>query len=252
MAQTLKVIHAGNLTKIVVYPRQLPRDPERVRAAKRAASTAARKLINHRAAISNLELLLACNFTGQDIFATLTYDDECLPANRAQAKKDIKAFLAHVRTARRMAGLPLKYIYVLEGLHGDHRLHFHVVINDAGDDVEELVRSLWQSGWADCEPIQQSFTEELADHVSYEKLAGYLGKEPNAERPNGMQLFVCSRGLARPTIVTDILPDGLTITPPPGAIVLQNERSDTLFASYSYLKYLEPEDDGRSPEPSLI
>lgn len=249
MAQTLKEIHAGNLTKIVLYPRQLPRDPERVRAAKRAASTAARRRLNHRGAISNLELLLACNFTGRDFFVSLTYDSEHIPENLAQAKKDVKSFLARVRSTRRMAGRPLKYIYVLEGLHGEHRLHAHLVINDAGDDVEELVVSLWRAGVVtDCKPIRKSFTDEITGCLSFEKLALYLGKEPNTERPNGMRLFVPSRGLVRPMIRTDILPDGLTIAPPPGSIVLQDERNETPFASFSYLKYVDPAEDGSAPE----
>ena len=68
MAKRMKTITAGPVTKTVVYSMPAPRDPEHVRAAKRKASTAARRAMNYKSAVANLELLIAANFGGADLF----------------------------------------------------------------------------------------------------------------------------------------------------------------------------------------
>ena len=85
-----------------------------------------------------LELLLAANFTPRDLVVTLTYDDDHLPDDRDGAVDKIKGFWMQLRKARRLAGQSLRYVYVTEGVHGDKRLHHHVVIDGTGGDLETL------------------------------------------------------------------------------------------------------------------
>lgn len=71
MAKRKKTIIAGRIRKTVIYTAPEPQDSPRVRAAKSKATSAAQKAMNDKTARGRLELLLACNFTGKDLFLTL-------------------------------------------------------------------------------------------------------------------------------------------------------------------------------------
>ena len=255
MAKRMKTITAGPVTKTVVYSMPAPRDPEHVRAAKRKASTAARRAMNYKSAVANLELLIAANFGGADLFCSLTYDDEHLPGpqlsrseQRAAAKKNLRAFIARVRAARQRAGLPFKYIYVTEGLHGDKRLHHHIIINAAGPGDMELIKSQWVCGFADVEAIRHSYYEPAGNYINYEKLARYMAKERPEERPNGAQMWTRSRNLARPEVDIVTVPDDMTAAIPPGVHVIEHREERTEYAAFAFLKYIAPE---RPAAPSV-
>lgn len=111
MAKRKKTIIAGRLRKTVIYTAPEPRDNPRTRAAKSRATSAAQKAMNDRTARGRLELLFACNFTGKDLFLTLTYRDGDLPATRKEAVRNARRFLAELRKARRLRGSRLKYIH---------------------------------------------------------------------------------------------------------------------------------------------
>ena len=145
MAKRKKTIIAGQLVKTVIYTAPEPQDVPRVRAVKSRMTTAAQKAMNDKAARVKLEMLLAANFGPRDLFVTLTYRDENLPAKRADAIKNVRSFLKHSREHRKARGQTLKYIYTIEDKLGGGRLHHHIVINVAGDDME-TVRSLWPYG----------------------------------------------------------------------------------------------------------
>ena len=145
MAKRKKAIIAGRLVKTIIYTAPEPQDCPRVRAVKSRMTTAAQKAMNDKAARVKPEMLLAANFGPCDLFVTLTYRDENLPAKRAGAIKNVRSFLKHLREHRKARGQTLKYIYTTEDKHGGGRLHHHIVINAAGDDME-TVRSLWPYG----------------------------------------------------------------------------------------------------------
>lgn len=146
--------------------------------------------MNVHTAQNKLEMLLAANFSEEDLFCTLTYRDDYLPRKLAEAKKRIRAFVKTFRLQRRRKGMELKYVYVTEGRHGDKRYHHHLVISAAGHDDLELIRSLWQYG----------------DVVDVERIAGYefievakyITKESAEDRPNGAQMWTRSRNLELP------------------------------------------------------
>ena len=139
---------------------------------------------------------------------------------------------AALRAYRKARGLPdLKYIYVLEGRHGDHRPHAHIIVNATGGDLE-LMRSLWI--WGD--DIQLNYIRERG----YDGWAGYLTKERREASLNGKKQFVGSRNLARPVTTYEWVDDGTTVDAPPGAQVLDEGGGRNEIASCRFVKYLMP------------
>lgn len=228
-----KTIRAGRLVLTCVYTMLYPSDAPRVRREKRKLTSAARQRMNLKRSAQKLELLLAANFGPQDLVLSLDYRDDALPATREDAGKLLKKFLRQLRQHRRRRGGELKYIYVTEGLHGDKRVHHHLVINGTGDDLE-LLRSLWVYGNVDL--------ARLSIRDGYFALAEYLTKEPrNGDRDlNGERCWVPSLNLAKPEVDSCTIPDDLTLSVPPGAVVLDSDSMRNEFGEFAYLKYMLP------------
>lgn len=224
MAKAIKHIRAGllNIEIIGTVPEQKERH---ARAARSRPTSAAQQFYNNKCSWQELELVLAQNFGKGDMVVALTYDDDHLPAGKAEAKKNIKKFFRKLRDSRKKRGEDLRYIYVTEGLHGidedaqfgrdsfweDKRVHHHLVIN--GRDAEEL-RSLWEFG--------EVRRPEPVDIHYYRECAKYLTKEAREEgraKP-GERTWCCSRNLDREFEVEyyDIPMDGVTLVAPEGAI----------------------------------
>jgi len=236
------IITAGRLVYGVVYTAALPRDEGQVRAAKLKASSSARQKLNLKQSWHKLEVVIAANFSYQDLVLTLTYDDEHLPPSKREAVRLLKRFLIQLRSERQRHGQDLKYVYVTESKHGDGRIHHHVIVNGTGNDYE-LIRSLWVNG--------SSIEIDPIDNYGYEELARYLTKEPRESgSPNGARTWVPSMGLAHPKAVSDWVDDNLTLAAPPGAIILDSD-SPTIntYGSYTYIKYLLPEPKPRKSRP---
>lgn len=137
-------------------------------------------------------MLLAANFGPDDLFCMLTYDGAHLPDTHALAKSRIRAFLKTLREERRKHGLELKYVYVTEGKHGNHRYHHHIVINAAGPTDLETVCSLWTYG-----KIVE--VERFGTH-QYIDIARYITKEAAEGKPVGAQMWTRSRNLVKPAV----------------------------------------------------
>ena len=227
-----KTIRAGRLvwdiTSTVPRPNASKQERKRVRevteeqVARTNANTAQRKL----------EMLMATNFDEGDLVLTVTYRDADLPDSADVTRKHLGKVFAQMRAYRKARGLPdLKYIYVLEGRHGDHRPHAHIIINAAGGDLE-LMRSLWI--WGD--DIQLNYIRERG----YDGWAGYLTKERREASLNGKKQFVGSRNLARPVTTYEWVDDGTSVEAPPGAQVLDEGGGRNEIASCRFVKYLIP------------
>lgn len=227
-----KTIRAGRLVWDIAYtvprPNAIKQERKRIRevteeqVARTNANTAQRKL----------EMLMATNFDEGDLVLTVTYRDADLPDSADVTRKHLGKVFAQMRVYRKARGLPdLKYIYVLEGRHGDHRPHAHIIINAAGGDLE-LMRSLWI--WGD--DIQLNYIRERG----YDGWAGYLTKERREASLNGKKQFVGSRNLARPVTTYEWVDDGTTVDAPPGAQVLDEGGGRNEIASCRFVKYLIP------------
>ena len=198
MAKRKKTITAGCIVKTILYTAPEPRDSERARAEKSRMTTAAQKAMNDKTARARLEMLLAANFEGKDLFLTLTYRDADLPAKRAEAVKNVRKFLKQLREYRKARGQVLKYVYTTEQKHGAARLHHHLVINATERD-SETIRSLWPYG----DMIDLVYVRDR----DYDTLARYMTKESVEGRPVGAQMWTRSRNLEKPVVESCFVPD---------------------------------------------
>ena len=227
-----KTIRAGRLVWDITYT--VPRPNANTAQRKRIREVTEEQIqrTNANTAQRKLEMLMATNFDDTDLVLTVTYRDADLPDSADVTRKHLGKVFAQMRAYRKARGLPdLKYIYVLEGRHGDHRPHAHIIINAAGGDLE-LMRSLWI--WGD--DIQLNYIRERG----YDGWSGYLTKERREASLNGKKQFVGSRNLARPVTTYEWVDDGTTADAPPGAQVLDEGGGRNEIASCRFVKYLMP------------
>ena len=228
-----KTIRAGRLVWDVIFTVPRPNAPQQERKRIRAVTSEQVAQTNCNTAQRKLEMLMATNFEPEDLVFTATFRDEDLPASPDVTRRRLTRVFAQIRAYRRARGLPeLKYIYVLEGRHGDHRPHAHIIMNAAGDDLE-LFRSLWI--WGD------NVDMKLIGDRGYDIWAGYFTKERREASLNGKKQYVGSRNLKRPTVSYQWVDDAAMIDPPPGAQVIDDsgiKRNE--YASCRYIKYLLP------------
>lgn len=227
-----KTIRAGRLVWDITYTVPRPNASKQERKRIREVTEEQIQRTNANTAQRKLEMLMATNFDEGDLVLTVTYRDADLPDSADVTRKHLGKVFAQIRAYRKARGLPdLKYIYVLEGRHGDHRPHAHIIINAAGGDLE-LMRSLWI--WGD--DIQLNYIRERG----YDGWAGYLTKERREASLNGKKQFVGSRNLARPVTTYEWVDDGTTVDAPPGAQVLDEGGGRNEIASCRFVKYLMP------------
>lgn len=141
-----------------------------------------------RTQTDRLELRLAL-FGYEGTMYTLTYDNEHLPPDFPGVRRSLRAFLSRLRRANR--NQPFDYVSAIEGKHGDHRYHVHLVLRDSEID-RETVRSLWRQGYVNNEPV-------LRQTGGFRRLARYLNKErtDGFHIPIGRHPWSCSRSLNR-------------------------------------------------------
>lgn len=227
-----KTIRAGRLVWNITYT--VPRPNANTAQRKRIREVTEEQIqrTNANTAQRKLEMLMATNFDDTDLVLTVTYRDADLPDSADVTRKHLGKVFSQMRAYRKARDLPeLKYIYILEGRHGDHRPHAHIIINAAGGDLE-LMRSLWI--WGD--DIQLNYIRERG----YDGWAGYLTKERREASLNGKKQFVGSRNLDRPVITYAWVDDGTTVDAPPGAQVLDEGGGRNEIASCRFVKYLMP------------
>lgn len=152
-------------------------------------TSAAQQARNDKRARAHLERLLAENFTGQDLFFTLTYRDAALPSRREGAAALVSCFLLDLRKHQTAQGRDLKYVCTTEGTPGAAQRHHHLVVNAAGRDIETIC-GMWPFG--DVVDVGQ------VGETNYAALAAHITKESTEGRPNGAKMWSSSRNLRQP------------------------------------------------------
>ena len=238
----------------LVYTSEHPQRPDapRERRAKQSPSSYERQVLNFNRAWQDLELLLAANFGQRDWFLTFTYDDAHLPPDRAGSQREFTNFLARLKRWTRKTGHELRYVYTTEEMPDEpglpRRLHHHAVIRGNGLDPE-TIQAIWGRGMVHAQPFLDGA------HDIYETRARYMVKERHPGQPGrktGLRAWSASRNLTRPQSETELIPEGLTVCPPPGAYILDHREEVNSFGRFRYYKYLLPiEPDAPPDDPPL-
>lgn len=161
--------------------------------------TSLRKILaNEREAVKNLARTLNCNFQQGDMWITLTYPEDRLPASREEAEKDKERFLRECRRAYRKAtGKSLRYVIAIadrDGQTGEEtrRIHLHFVMDAL---AYEVIAALW--------PSEDLTYRRLDGRGDYTGIARYMVR--NAGPAKGKKRWSTSKGLRKP-IITEPVP----------------------------------------------
>lgn len=164
-------------------------------------------------------------------FYTLTFDDDHLPRNYADARRIWKNFMNRLKKAK---GRIIDYIFCVETVHGDGRWHFHVIFRDA-DITKSEVFKIWGNGTQnDAEP---SICQDWPPHRRGE----YMTKD--RKTPDGIPLdkvpWGVSKGLRAqlpPPEKTTV--DNGVIRIPEDAVQMNRFEISNQFGAYTYAAYM--------------
>ena len=188
-----------------------------------------------RSQTDRLELRLAL-FGYRGSHYTLTFDEDHLPRDFLGVRAAWRSFLSRARRWRH--DQPFDWIYCIEGKHGDHRYHIHVVLRD--DDFSPAeVRHLWKGGEVDDEPV-------LRKEGGYRRLAEYFNKEgpDGIIIPIGRHPWSCSRSLSRKLPEAERWRDDSGVIEIPDNIVWARRGNIVNdFGAYYYGSYILPKQD---------
>ena len=183
-----------------------------------------------RSQADRLELRLAL-FGFEGSHHTLTFDNIHLPPNFHAVRTFLRAFMA--RAIRWHGGTPFDWIYCIEGLHGDHRYHIHLILRDS-DFPPALVRYLWKGGDAWDEPV-------LMPTGGYRRLAEYFNKErtDGIIIPIGRHPWSCSRSLSHQLLPPERWRDSSGMVEIPDNIFwARRGHNENSFGAYNYASYI--------------
>lgn len=257
MATAIKHITAGLLHIRVLGHVPEPDVTPKRRAARANPTPPAQAFYNDKRSWRELWLLTAENFSRRDWVVTLTYSDEFLPPDKKTAEKNhMSRYVRRLRSSRKRRRQELKYIYVTEGFHGkghgdileedgyleDKRLHHHMIVNSAGpEDLDEL-RSLWGGGgYVRIEPLDIRYCKALAKYMTKE------AREFGRAKP-GDRTWKRSMNLTPYQVEYIEIPmDGMALTPPPGAVDYEtfHEKNPYGFSDCIGDQYLLFEEPGK-------
>lgn len=248
MVCRMTTIEAGKMVKRYVYPPARGRGAGRPPGELYDPTSAVRQMLNDKRCWKSLSLWLHAYYSMQSYFLTLSYDSAHLPMNYNDAKKKVVAFLRKFREECNRQKIPYSYVYVLEGAHGDKRIHHHVVV--LGEAQARIVQDLWKNGSVHPETIREfgyssggrgtsriylpayiaAYGKKkgtaLYEHECFVKLAKYMTKEPRKTgriRPGG-RAYTPSRDHPRPLARVDEVEISGPLDIPPGYVELEHSR----------------------------
>ena len=113
-----------------------------------------------------------------------------------------------------------------------------------------MIRSLWE--WGDNIEISQLSDSEHYGRDDLMEISQYMVRERNPDADSkviavGDKGYVGSRNLAKPVRESQLVDDNVTITAPPGAVILDRDERQNGYGCYTYISYLLPEP---RPEPA--
>lgn len=187
-----KTIKSGNILECEIYPIHSDMGKwERGRKKQDGRSRMAQKNLNMKNAVKHFIRLVNRNFTPEDIFMHLTYDNFNLPESYEQAKKDVTNYIRRIKRYMQKMGLgELKYIYVIEFADTEGkkvRVHAHIIMNFSDRTIAE---ELWAKGRANSRQLQPN-------ESGLKGIAQYMMKQ---QRKDSTKRYTPSRNLKQPII----------------------------------------------------
>lgn len=183
--------------------------------------------------VDRLELRLAL-FGYEGCCYTLTFDDAHLPSSFREARASLRAFNA--RLQRWHQKQPFDRVNLIEGKHGDHRYHLHMVLRYSDFSPEEI-RYLWRQGNMSEAPLLRM------PHDSFRRMAKYYNKESSdgIVIPVGSRPWTCSRSLTKQLgPPKQWLSSSGTIRIPSNVFACGRNRVENEFGVYNYAWYIDP------------
>lgn len=217
-------------------PRFRDDDSAQDRFAKSSIKKYERTAVN-RKAVDRLELALAL-FGRNGWMHTLTFDNDHLPRDFRGVRTELASFFRRVKRWREGLSKPpgLRYIYAIEGLHGNRRYHIHL-ITDYYELAPAEVQYLWRRGMVDSEPV-------LLKDGGYRRLAEYLNKErtDGLVIPIGRHPWSCSRSLTAQMPAPEKWKDTSgVIEVPENAVWLRRGNTENDFGAFYYASWILPD-----------
>lgn len=215
---------------------------------KKGSSSLTKQDRNLSDAVRRLARVLNCNFDKNDLFITLSYDDEHLPKDPAEAEKIFGCFWRRLsRTIGQFSvGTKLKGVWITadkdEKTGAPVRLHHHLVISPVGMTVSlgsgtgsvnveiggKEISEIWKNGFVYC--------EYLKAQDDYTSLAGYLARQA-AAAPD-QKKWHPTRNLEKPVIESEkIVENPKELHTPPGADVQEFGEYDKDTGTH-YVRYI--------------
>lgn len=228
---------AGRLVKEyrgTIPPRYSATDTDEDRRDKTELKRQRRTVLN-RDSTDRLELMIAL-MGDQATHYILEFDDEHLPRSFADVRKALRSFLRRVERFR--GTNQLDYIPAIEGKHGDHRYHIHLVA-DFRQLPAAVVQHLWTGGEVTDWPVFRRHGKTLG----FRYLAKYLVKERSDGIiiPIGRHPWSCSRCLRAKLPPPKVwLDDSDAIEIPDGALLPNRRSGCNRFGSYNVATWIDP------------
>ena len=187
LLQRTKTIKAGDMMDVEIYP---VLDVETTRSVRAGRTPEKQKRVNRRNAVKKLQRLLNANFGEGDLLVHLTMEKTCAERDFEKAKRN---FMAKLQRRAKKAGVPLRYVQVVEltGAESRKRYHIHMVMG---------------GGWIDRDAVEKLWGHGLArvDRVQYQEkglsgFAAYITQRKETQEKLMRRAWACSKGLKRPT-----------------------------------------------------
>ena len=145
------------------------------RAKRQNVTKETQAAVNRRLRAEKLSRLLMDNFAAGDWYLTCTYAEH---PEVESVPKEFEKFKRKLRTIYKKAGVPMKYISVLENLTGAGRPHGHILLPALNSSDLEKVKKAWVHGSVAVKLYGGHImdAERLADYYTKEKIADHAGR----------------------------------------------------------------------------
>lgn len=169
---------------------------------------------------------------------TITFGGGYVPGRYKDARRELSGLIRRLKN--RNGGRPFDYLAVVEGRHGDHRYHFHIVLNRKEFTMEQVTDAWNGRGALESRPVL------LDEHDSFQRLARYFSKEASDGNviPVGGRTWTCSHALhAKLQKPKRFMSRTGTIRIPKNAAARQSYQPImNSFGEYRYAWYMKPPD----------